>query len=443
MNSRARDVRSRLAGCTLLLTLYGCPSEPTHEPRPDILLIYVDDLGFGDVGYQGSDIRTPAIDALARTGMILSRFYASPMCTPSRAQLMTGRHAAHFGLHANVNIGEGFGLPETAVTLPELLQAEGYATHLIGKWHLAHREAEHHPLRHGFDHFYGHLGGWIDYMTHEREGRLDWERDGQAVVEQGYATDLLADEAVRVIEQQTGSGEPLFIELAFNAPHTPLHHAPTATKKVPSQTVERTMYRGMVEHLDAAVDRVLSALENSGRRESCMVVFASDNGGSLTYGADNGVLARGKFATQEGGIRVPAIVSWPGRVASGTTSEQVVTNLDLLPTLASAAGVSQDAMPAELDGRDVLGEWCSGASVEREDLYFAIRQRRHIRSALLSGSLKLNREVNPDGEVRETLFDVFADPAESKQLNAERGAELSELRAQLDAFEAAVAPGGL
>lgn len=420
----------------------ACGSRGAALERPSILVIYLDDLGFGDVGYLESEIRTPGIDAFARSGMILERFYASPMCTPSRAQLLTGRHAAHFGLHANVNAEESQGLPEGVVTLPELLGQVGYETHLIGKWHLGHLAPEHHPQRHGFDHFYGHLGGWIDYTTHLRDDRLDWQRDGEPLEEAGYSTDLLAREAARVIETHDYAAAPLFVELSFNAPHTPLHRAPDAPA-YDALGVERGLYRGMVERLDSAIDSVLRALERADRRDDFLIWLASDNGGSLQYGASNAPLSGGKFSELEGGLRVPAVLSWPGHIASGARSELVTTNLDMLPTLARAAGVAPESLPPELDGRDLLQPLLAGEAPPREDLFFAIRQRRNLRTAILRGPLKLLRVKDPEEGLTEQLFDVFADPAEQHDLARDHPAQFAAMRAELSAFEQGFGPAGL
>ena len=283
-------------------------------------------------------------------------------------------------------------------------------------------------MAHGFDYFYGHLGGWIDYFTHERNGVLDWQRRRSAVREEGYSTDLLCADAVRIIEEHASEEQPLFLLLSLNAPHTPLHVAPSrATAASP-----RELFRGIVEHMDAGIGRVVDALDRTGHRHNTLLFFLSDNGGAPLFGGDNGPLVGGKYTVNEGGIRVPAILSWPAAVPSGGRSSQLMTNLDVLPTLCRAAGLTE---PPQLDGRDVLDELISDGTVPRDDLFFFVRHHRLLLSAVVRNDFKFIRTRPNEGLVRERLFNVATDPGEQHDL-ADRLPELAEeLAAQLSRHE--------
>jgi len=409
--------------------LFGCgaQSAKVELEHPNIVVIYVDDLGWGDVGYHGSDCRTPHIDRLASQGVELDRFYASPMCTPSRAQLLTGRHALRTRTHRNIRWSEDHGLPQVERTLADCLLDAGYATSLVGKWHLGHRRPEHHPLSQGFEHYYGHLSGWIDYQTHERNGQVDWWRDGQPSGDEGYATDLLAAEAVRTIETREKS-RPLFLCVTFNAPHAPIHLAPGRTPRRVGEV--RLLYETMVASLDDGIGAILDAIESEGISEDTLVFFASDNGGDTRYGASNGTLRGDKFTTFEGGVRTPAILSWPGRLTPGR-SEQFITNLDILPTLCSAAGVG---VP-EVDGVDLADALLAGEIEARDQIFFYSSNGAVTHSALLTPPHKLVREAREGGKAREWLFDVAADEREERDLSGANERLRAELSAQLTQLE--------
>ena len=418
------------AGFVALLGLAAaCAPSAAPERPPHVVVVYVDDMGFGDAGFLGSDIPTPEIDSIARAGILLERFYASPMCTPSRAQLLTGRYASRMGLDDNVNLADEHGLPAAEVTLAELLREAGYATHLVGKWHLGHRDPAHHPLRHGFDSFYGMLTGWVDYGTREREGQLDWYRGEAPLEEPGYATLLIAGEAARVVREHPAD-RPLFLYVAFNAPHYPLHVAP-GRELAPGLSPERAQYRTMVEALDAGVGEILGALEGAGLREDTLLVFASDNGGSVKHGASNAPLRGFKFSTAEGSVRVPAAVAWPAALQPGR-SAQVVTNLDLLPTICEAAGIDAAALPAELDGTSLLSELRDGRTSPHDDVFFAVHHVGAQKSALLRGRHKCSRTRLADGQVHYELYDGLADEGERENLWRARPDLARELRVAHD-----------
>lgn len=409
----------------------GPAPEPPAPPPPNIIVVLVDDLGWGDVGFNGSEIRTPNIDSLARSGAVLTRYYASAACTASRAQLMTGKFAARVGLENNINYFDEHGLAGELTTLPELLRGVGYRTHLVGKWHLGHRDPSHHPLRHGFDHFYGHLSGWIDYHTHERNEELDWYRDEEPLEEEGYSTTLLTREATRLIRESAGEERPLFLYLAYNAPHFPLHVAPGKTV-IEKGSEERRQFRTMVEAIDDGLGALSAALEESGQAQDTLLLFASDNGGIAAFGASNGQLRGHKFTMYEGGLHVPAFASWPGRIAARRSGD-FFTNLDLLPTLCGIAGVDESALPQDLDGVNVSPSLLGEREVAHEDTYFSLHHQQVWRSALMRGSMKLIHRQSEAGEVEIELYDVAKDPFEQRDLAPRRPKQLASLLQSLEA----------
>ena len=252
------------------------------DGRPNIVLILADDLGWNDVSYHGGDIPTPAIDRIATEGVELDRFYACPVCSPTRAGLMTGRYPIRFGMQRAVcRPFLEVGVPAAEETLPEMLARAGYRQRgIAGKWHIGHAFRRFHPLNQGFTSFVGHYNGNIDYYTHFREGQLDWHRGFESNVDEGYSTDLIADEAVRFIDQHAAAG-PFFLYVPFNAPHTPLQGPDQWL--APFSAVEdenRRIYMAMVAAMDAAIGRILEALQRSGVEDDTLVWFASDNGGS-------------------------------------------------------------------------------------------------------------------------------------------------------------------
>jgi arylsulfatase A-like enzyme len=250
--------------------------------RPNIIYILADDLGWADVGWHGGEIRTPHLDKLADGGAKLEQFYVLPVCTPTRAALMTGRYPIRHGLQVSVvRPWAQYGLPLDERTLPQALKEAGYTTHISGKWHLGHFQPAYLPLQRGFDTQYGHYNGAIDYFTHARDGGHDWHRNDEESREKGYATSLLGDEAVRVIEQKH-DGKPFFLYLSFNAPHTPLQAPPEYVKRYSHITdKKRQVYAAMVECLDEQVGRVVVALELHALISNTLIIFSSDNGHAL------------------------------------------------------------------------------------------------------------------------------------------------------------------
>jgi len=386
-------------------------SDPA-PPAPNLLVIVVDDLGWAGVGFHAPSMPTPNLDRLAKEGTELDRFYAYPVCSPTRAALLTGQMPRRFGIVNPLN-GQDRGVPAGEVTLPSVLHDAGYTTALIGKWHLGTASS---PQKAGFDHFYGFLSASTDYFKHTaKNGRLDWQRDGTSVEEEGYSTYLLADEAVRQIKARDAK-KPFYIQLNFNAPHDPL--------AAPAELVEkRGLYKAVVEAMDIGVGRVLDALDVEKLRENTLVVFLSDNGASGAEGGSNAPMRGGKGSVYEGGIHVPAVVRWTGKLAAGAHLAQPMCVQDLLPTLATAAG-AKIPEAAKLDGASQWVAISSGKPVEREPFVIA-----SFDNAVYDGAWKL---ILLEGGTR-ALFNLASDPSERNDVAKDNPEIVARLAAKAEA----------
>ena len=351
------ELASASAEFSIVEPALGPPEDP-----PNVVLIFVDDLGWNDVSYNGAtEITTPNIDRLAEEGIIFSNGYVtSPVCTPSRAGLLTGRYPSRFGVEANMAympFDKHLGMPLEETTFPTYLQAEGYHTGIVGKWQLG--AAQHfNPLQRGFDYFYGFLGGGHDYWKIDASNPADsysipLAEDRNTASFTGYLTDALTDKAIEYIGREREADQPFFLYLAYNAPHGPLQAPEELVQKYQAiENADRRTYLAMVDSLDRNVGRVLEALDDSGLRQDTIVFFVSDNGAVLGWG-DNGSLRGGKSDFYEGGIRVPFVASWPARWPQGETYEPMVSTLDISATVLAMASttVTDEARP--LDGVDL------------------------------------------------------------------------------------------
>ena len=336
------------------------------ETRPNIVIILTDDLGWGDVSYHGGFIPTPNIDQLANDGIELNRFYANPVCSPTRASLLTGLHIFNHGVvRPFMNpAAEQTGMPPELKIMPEYFREAGYQTALSGKWHLGMAKEEFWPTNRGFDTSYGHMSGGIGYFDHTASGRLDWHRNEKPLREDGYSTELIASEAINIINNKD-SERPLFLYIAFNAPHTPIQ-APKKNIEAFSyiENKDDRLYAANISSLDNEIGRILKAIEKKGILEETIIIFFSDNGPVFDASAiakvigpnlldaegSPGGLSGGKGSALEGGIRVPAVIWWKG-VLENSKSNQFIFVQDLLPTLLSATGIKVTKMD-NFDGRD-------------------------------------------------------------------------------------------
>ncbi|MCH2100589.1 MAG: sulfatase-like hydrolase/transferase [Planctomycetes bacterium] len=440
-----------LVAGSLTLSACGSPEPPTSSKaeladamRPHIVLVIADDLGFGDLARAGRPEHIPALLELAERGVRLEQFHTFPLCTPSRAALMTGRSPLRDGLAwSPLRPWSELGLDPARETLPEVLRAAGYHTALLGKWHLGHTFARHHPNNHGFDHFYGFLTGAVDYFSHEsRDGGRDWQRNGTTVQESGYVTRLLSHEAERLIAEHDFA-QPLFLMLSYSAPHRPMQAPPeTLAKMAEMPKAADRVYTSMLAELDQGIERVRSALELAGVTSNTLWVFLSDNGAALQLGGSNGELKGGKSAVTQGGLRVPAFVHWPGQIEGGRSSASFQVMQDIAPTLASFAGAH---FTQAIDGRDLHAEWLGqkSANYEVPATAFVAHNEQRGQMALIYWPWKLIRRIDrAGGNVREQLFRIDEDPTESTNLIRENEGRAQELRALLAEW-VALDPQGL
>ncbi|MEE2706233.1 MAG: sulfatase-like hydrolase/transferase [Planctomycetota bacterium] len=419
------------ANAVILLAGFAAP---TAAERPNVVLIFTDDQGTHDVGCYGSEIPTPNIDSLARDGLKFNAWYvASSICTPSRYGLLTGRMPSRSQdrlLHALMFLGDRDkqrGIQNGELTFPSLLQRNGYRTALIGKWHLGHGNNSFLPTQHGFSSFYGHTAGCIDYFTMRYGIQPDWYRDEKRIDEGGYATNLITDEAVRFLKSQK-NGKPFFLHLAYNAPHfgkgwdaqnkrvvNIMQPHPTDMRRVRGiKDVMRRQFAARVVALDDGVGRVLKAIDDAGLKRNTLVIFMTDHGGDPDYGGSN-LPFRGEKATlYEGGIRVPCLMRWFGRIKAGTTCDEVCSALDVFPTLGRLAGINTDKLA--LDGKDITGVILGQESLPQRELFWQLGMHSELErgnwTAVRIGRWKyLNNNL---GE--EMLFDLQKDPYEKKSL---------------------------
>lgn len=405
-------------------------------PRPHIVYIVADDLGRKDVGYHGSDIKTPTIDKLAQEGARLEQFYVQPMCTPTRAALMTGRYPLRYGLQTLVIPSSmRYGLATDEWLLPQAMKETGYKTVMVGKWHLGHADRKYWPRQRGFDYFYGAVLGEIDYFKHSAHGVRDWYRNNELVKEEGYVTQLWGKDAVaRIMEHDPKT--PLFLYLAFTAPHTPFQ-APQEYldryKLIADST--RRAYAAMIAVMDDEIGKVVAALEKKKMRDNTLIVFMGDNGGTtlaalagegdvskLKLPADNGPYRGGKGMLYEGGTRVPALANWPGRIRPGEVKE-VMHVVDMFPTLAGLAGANANK-GKPLDGLNVWASISEGKPSPRQEVVYNVEP---FRGGVRHGDWKLIWRTPLPSALE--LYNIAQDPYEKTNLadkNPQRVAELQK-----------------
>jgi arylsulfatase A-like enzyme len=445
--SSLKTMKSPVIKLALVLTsilLIGAATSHASDTKPNIVYIVADDLGWKDVGYNGAtDIKTPNIDKLAAGGAKLDAFYVQPMCTPTRAALLTGRYPFRYGLQMMVIPSvASYGLDTSEWLLPQALKDAGYNTAIIGKWHLGHADKKYWPKQRGFDYQYGPMIGELDYFTHEEHGVTDWYRNNKVVKEPGYTTTLLGNDAVKYIDEQSAK-TPFFLYLAFNAPHTP-YQAPQdyidRFKNIEDPT--RRTYAAMVACLDDEIGRVVDALDKKGLRDHTLIVFHSDNGGThnamfagvmadmskVKIPCDNGPYNDGKGSLFEGGTRVCALANWPGHIKAGSTIDGMIHVVDMFPTLTGLTGAST-AKSKPLDGMDVWQTISTGVPSPRTELVYNIEP---YRAGVREGDWKLIWRTMLPSSV--DLYNIAQDPYEKNNLAASNPDQVAKLQDRANAL---------
>jgi arylsulfatase A-like enzyme len=395
-----------------------------------------DDMGWGDLSSYGSpDLRTPNIDAIGEAGVRLTDFYANGvLCSPTRAGLISGRYQHRYAILSALGGGpDTEGLVVTGNSLPQLLKDSGYATALVGKWHLGAIPG-HSPNAHGFDYFFGFKAGYVDYYEHDRGPmQMDlWENDAPVEVE-GYMTDLITDRSIEYIEESAATGEPFFIDVAYNAPHWPYQvpDSPSVSRNnaqhlQPSSddTNTRADYLAMIARVDEGVGEILATLDRLGIADNTLVIFTNDNGGEWL--ARNDPLFHRKWTVWEGGIRVPTLIRWPGRIPAGQVSDQVGITMDLTATILAAAGAR---LPDDLEGIDLLPVLSGQAPEVERTLFWRTTVGGQNQRAVRSGDWKLVVDGNAT-----FVFNLRTDPGERNDMARTRQEVAQRLRPVLDAW---------
>jgi arylsulfatase A-like enzyme len=439
-----------------------------------VIVLVADDLGWADVGFRGAPIDTPQLDRIAREGVVLERFYTTPICSPTRAALMTGRDPMRLGvLYNTIMAWHNNGVHPDERFMPQAFREAGYQTAMVGKWHLGHAQQTYHPNARGFEHFYGHLHTEVGYFPPFRaQGGKDLQRNGESIDTDEYETFALANEAVRWIRSRDPA-RPFFLYMPFLAPHTPLEAPEALLEKYadleddrPSsrstftdrsrqmarlalQPSARPVFAAVVDALDQAIGRVLATLDDEGIAKDTLVVFLSDNGGAMYAGggANNAPFRGGKGETFEGGIRVVSMMRWPGVIEAGARYESILSVMDLFPTLAAAAGIETGAR-RDLDGRDAWQAIREGRplSLDRK-LFFGAEMTvpgQYMFTAF-DDDWKLVQEVvrgSLSFEVTNHLFRIADDPHERQNLAADHPDVVARLQDDIIRWRALHPIGG-
>jgi arylsulfatase A-like enzyme len=437
-------VRS-LALLLLIVAIVNIAASAQPAARPNVIVIVADDLGNGDLGVQGcKDIPTPNVDSIARNGVRFTNGYVScPVCSPTRAGLLTGRYQTRFGHEFNPGPAAAptFGLPQTESTIADAFKAAGYSTALVGKWHEGNKP-ELRPNKRGFDEFYGFLGGAHAYLPKAQlpGGAADAAaadpaaaflpnifRNDKTYEEKEYLTDAFAREAVAYLDRHGAGKEPFLLYLAFNAVHMPAHATQKYLDRFPNLEGKRKTYAAQLSALDDAVGQVLARLREQKQEENTLIFFISDNGGPIPNGSNNGIFRGTKGTVFEGGIRVPFFAQWKGKIPAGQTREDLVCSIDLFPTALAAAGIAPSA-DKKFDGVNLLPAALGQPGAKTHD---QLAWRFGPQWALRSGKWKL---FQARGDTAPRLFDLSTDAHEDNDLAAANPEIVKQLRADYDAW---------
>ncbi len=428
--------------------------------RPNFVVFMTDDQGYGDLSCMGNtDFRTPNIDAVAEQGARFTNWYSgSPVCSPSRASLLTGRYPGNAGVRAILaGHRKATGLTAQVPTIAAAVKELGYQTAIVGKWHLGLQEQSR-PNQNGFDYFYGFMAGCIDYYSHifywsMADGKTDpthdlWENDHEFYDNGKYFTEMVTDKAVEKIRQMNREEEPFFLYVAYNAPHYPMHAPRKYLDRFPELPADRRIMAAMLSAVDDGVGQIVDELKRQGILEDTVIFFQSDNGpsresrnwmdgrGDPYYGGQPGGLKGHKFSLFEGGIRVPGIFCWPGHIPGGQVIDEPCAAMDVFPTLLTMAG--GDPSKYELDGMDISDVLLHGAPSPHEELYWEMEQQTAIRQGKYK--LVLNGQLVESEPAQAPVFlsDLSVDPGETVNL-AEQMPELTqELTRKATAWRAGI-----
>jgi len=434
-----RQSISVLTLCVLaVMSVASLRSQSPAAGRPNIVLIMSDDMGYGDLSsYGATDIKTPNIDSLARDGIKLTDFYANGvLCSPTRAGLINGRYQQRYLIDSVVG-GATPPLKITGASLPQALKNNGYATGLVGKWHLG-STVETGPRAHGFEYFFGFLGSHIDFYHHNRGPTAPdlWENDASIYpqLDGEYMTDLITDRSIQFIEKSAAAQRPFFVDVAYNAPHWPYQPpgkaspAPgTGAQQLPQQdnTATRADYGAMVEAVDQGVGKILQTLERLRLSNNTIVIFTNDNGGEWL--SNGGTLFNRKWTVWEGGIRVPMVMRWPGHIQAGRVSDQVGITMDLSASIIAAAGAT---VPSNYDGINIFPILEGRAPRVERTLYWRTDVGNRSMRAIRNGDWKLVVDAN-----HVFVFNVRQDVGERNDLTYQRTDIANRLRPMLARWE--------
>ncbi|WP_010134780.1 sulfatase family protein [Ochrovirga pacifica] len=444
-----RKINLRKLG--VLLMLIALSTAYSKDKRPNIVIILCDDLGYNDVGFNGSkDIKTPNLDKLADNGMIMTAGYvAHPFCGPSRTSIMTGKYAHTMGAQFNIpseSEGTGYGIPLNNKFISKELQEAGYYTGAFGKWHLG-ADTPFHPNKRGFDEFYGFLGGGHDYIPEQYKPKYEFlkqrgsknirdyikplEHNGTEVDEKEYITDGLSREAVNFVYKASEKKQPFFMYLAYNAPHVPLQAKKEDMAVFKSiKDEKRRTYAAMVYAVDRGVGKLVEALKANQQLENTLLVFFSDNGGKLGKGANNFPLTEGKGSAYEGGHRVPMFFHWPNRIKAGQKFHNPVSALDLYPTFASLAK-TKPSNAKNLAGTNILPHLQKGTNPHKDEMLYIVRHRTGLSDVgARLNEWKVVRTANKPWK----LFYIKDDISESKDRSSEFPNKLKAMVKQAEAW---------
>lgn len=431
------------------LTLADEPAQ-----KPNIVFFLIDDLGYADCGFNGGDeIRTPNIDKLAHGGAILESHYVQPVCSPTRAALMTGRYATQTGVYTIVRPKAQWGLPLQERTLANALHDAGYETAITGKWHLGEFDPAYVPTSRGFDHQYGHYFGAIDYFTHLRDGSYDWYRDDKELREEGYSTHLIAKEACRLITAKDKT-KPIFLYVPFNGVHSPMQVPDSYLQPYPGMSGPRQKLAGMLAAVDEAIGQIVESLETAGLRENTLIVFSSDNGGPRP--GKNTPLRDFKGSIYEGGVRGCAFANWPGKIPAGQRIKEPMHVIDWYPTLVKLAEGSLD-QKLPIDGMDVWPMLTTQAASPHNAIlsvqsptkaavrmgdWKLISQAPSVNAPAKAARAKTRAKNRQQGAETIQLYNLTTDIGEATNLAEKEPERVATMKAMLDVLLKDAVPSG-